>query len=142
MGSFDPQPEDWNLYADCSWRPQHVIFCNSRWSHRPERHEHPTVEEVRGCFAAARDEKLGIEVWPCGWLLEGRYDDGTSYSYPCEAPTRMTDDRGSYECAAGHSHVPAEVRAEQGWDYAADDGEAYLLRKWGTEAVAMNGTGI
>lgn len=143
MGSFDPQPEDWNDVADSAWRPRHVIFCHSKWSHTPDRHEHQSAEAVRACFAAARDEKAGIDVWPCGWLLEGRYDDGSLYSYPCEAPTRLIGTDGSYECECGHSHVPAQVRFEQGWDYAADAEEAHYLRtKVGIDAVAMDGTGI
>jgi hypothetical protein len=143
MGSFDRQPEDWNRYADCAWMPAHVIFCNSKWSHTPDRHEHRSVDEVRACFEAALAEAAGTDVWPCGWLMEARYSDGSRYSLPCEAPTRFTDDRGSFECAAGHSHVPAQVRWEQGWDYAEDAEEAaYLRGRVGIDAVAMDGTGI
>lgn len=118
-----------------------MIICNSRWSGK-ERHAHTTVGEVRLCFEAARDEAKGIPVWECGWLLEGRYDDGSTYAYPCELPARYTDDRGSYACAGGHDFVPTQVRMEQGWDYAADEDEACLLRRYGTDAVAMNGSSI
>lgn len=141
MGSFDRQPKDWNDYADAAWAPEHVIFCNSGY---PEagRHEHRTVDEVRDCYQAASDIKQGILVWPCEWLLEGRYDDGSKYSYPCEAQTRYTDERGSYKCTAGHDHTPVELRWEQGWDYAGDEGEAYLLARAGVMPVRMDGTGF
>jgi hypothetical protein len=139
VGSFDRKPEDWDQYADTSWEPRHVIFCDSKWSARPDRHEHDSALDVRVCFEAARDEKAGIPVWECGWLMLGRYDDGSEYSYPCEAPARFTDKRGSHECAAGHSHVPAEVRFEQGWDYADEDEAAGLMRN-GVLPVRMDGT--
>ena len=142
MGSFDRQPEDWNRYADSAWNPPHVIFCNSKWSWRPDRHDHPTVDDVRACYKAAADEKDGTDVWPCGWLLEGRHDDGSAYSYPCEAPTRYTGGDDSYECLAGHDFVSQETRTAQGWDYAADEGEAYLLARAGVMPVRMDGTGF
>lgn len=141
MGSFDRKPKDWDQYADAPWAPEHVIFCNSGWDGL-ERHDHQTVAEVQACYQAAADVKAGTPVWRCGWLMEGRYDDGSKYSYPCEAQTRYTDDRGSYECTAGHSHVPVEIRMEQGWDYAGDEGEAYLLAKAGVMPVRMDGTGF
>lgn len=136
MGSFDQMPEDYDGPP-----PQHAIQCNSKWSARSDRHEHASVEEVRVCFEAAIDEAKGMQVGPCSWLLEGRYDDGSKFSYPCEAPTRYTDERGSYECTARHSHVPADVRQEQGWDYADEDEAAGLMRN-GVRPVRMDGTGF
>lgn len=140
MGSFDRQPDDWNDFADVAWMPPHVIFCRSNWMGR-ERHEHRTVAEVRSCCEAARDAAAGIEVWPCTWLLEGRYDDGSKFAYECGAPSRLTPERGegSYACEAGHDHVPAQVRWEQCWDYAEDADEAARLSRNGTRPVAMNG---
>jgi hypothetical protein len=142
MGDYDRQPEDWDRYADAPWAPEHVIFCNSKWSGKPDRHQHATVAEVVECYSAARNERSGIPVWPCGWLMEARYDDGSKYQVACEAPTWYTDDRGSYECTVGHSHVPVEVRTEQGWDYAGDEGEACLLARAGVLPVRMDGTGF
>jgi hypothetical protein len=130
MGSFDRMPEDYDGPA-----PEHVIWCNSRWSHTPERHTHPTVELVKLCCAAAKFEKAGTEVWPCTWLLEGRYDDGSVFTYECGLPTMFTDERGSYECAGGHDHVPAEVRLEEGWDYAGDLEEARGMARHGVRPV-------
>lgn len=140
MGDYDRQPEGWGDYADVAWAPPHVIFCASGYP-EPGRHEHQSVAEVRDCYQAASDVRQGILVWPCGWLKEGRYDDGSKYSYPCEAQTRYTDERGSYECAAGHTHVPAELRWEQGWDYADED-EAEDLMRAGVRPVRMDGTGF
>lgn len=134
MGSYDRMPKDYDGPA-----PQHMIWCDSKWSFKGLKHVHRTVAEVKACFEAARTEKLGTEVWPCSWLLEGRYDDSSAYTYECGLPTVYTDRRGSYRCIGGHDHVPAEVRYEQGWDYAADAGEAALLAKAGTRPVAMDG---
>lgn len=140
MGSFDRQPKDWNSYADASWAPEHVIFCNSSLYGR-DRHQHQTTAEVQECYQAAQDLAKGIDVWPCSWLVEGAYDDGTKYTDDCNAPTRYTDDRGSYECTAGHSHVPADICQEQGWDYADEDEAAGLMRN-GVRPVRMDGTGF
>lgn len=138
MGSYDQPPRDWYEYADAAWTPAHVIFCTSKWMGQ-DRHEHGTVAEVRECAQAARDEAAGIPVWKCSWLLEGRYDDGSRYSYPCEAPTRYTDERGSYACLAGHDHIALEVQAEQGIAYTDDAEEAAGLRKAGLQPLTMAG---
>ena len=138
MGSFDPQPADWNDYADEAWSPAHVIFCRSKWLGQ-ERHEHGTVAEVKACAMAARDEARGIQVWPCSWLLEGRYDDWSIFTYPCGAPTRYTDARGSYACEGGHDHIALEVQAEMGIAYTDDPAEAAGLRKAGVQPLTMAG---
>jgi hypothetical protein len=116
----------------------HAIRCNSKFAGQ-ERHEHRTIAEVRSCSRAARDEANGIQVWQCSWLLLGRYDDGSTYSYPCEAPARYTDGRGSYECEAGHDHIALEVQAEQGIAYASDRDEALSLMRAGVQPLAMTG---
>jgi hypothetical protein len=134
MGSYDQVPEGYDGPP-----PEHAICCNSKWSHKGLRHTHRTVDEVRGCCKAAADERAGTEVWPCSWLLEGHYDDGTSYTYECMLPTRYTGTDGSYECDGGHSHVPAQVRFEQGWDYAEDGHEAQRLARAGVRPVGMDG---
>jgi hypothetical protein len=45
---------------------------------------------------------------------------------------------GVWACEAGHEHVCAEVRNAEGWDYAHDEVEAALVRRDGTDAVAMD----
>jgi hypothetical protein len=135
MGSYDRLPEDYDGPA-----PEHVIICNSKWNGQ-DKHSHPARELVRLCFAAARDEKAGIEVWSCSWLMEGRYDDGSVFTYECGLPTRYDDTAqdGSYACDGGHDFVPAQARMAQGWDYAADEEEAILLARAGVRPVQMNG---
>jgi hypothetical protein len=134
MGSYDKMPDDYDGPA-----PQHVIWCDSRWSHQSLRHTHPAVELVKLCYAAAADEAKGTEVWPCSWMLEGRGEDGP-YTYECMLPARYTDQRGSYECDGGHHHVPAELRAEQNWDYAGDLEEATgMMRDSGLLPVRPDG---
>ncbi len=122
------------------WHP-HRIICRSGWSGQPGRHDHRDVATARACWQAARDEKAGIQVWPCTWLLEGRYDDGSAFTYECGLPSRFTPQHGegSYACDGGHDHVPAEVREAQGWDYAADEDEAALLARAGVRPVQMDG---
>jgi hypothetical protein len=134
MGSFDRVPEGYDGPA-----PAHAINCNSKWG-GIERHQHESVAQVRECFQAAADEKDGMDVWPCSWLLEGRYDDGSVFYYECGAPTRYTGNRGSYECTRKHDHTPVEVRDEQGWDYAEDAQEAAQLAHAGVRPVPMSAT--
>jgi hypothetical protein len=117
----------------------HQIVCNSKWGMQPK-HTHPSAELVRACYEAKRDVQAGIAVWPCSWLAqEGFTEDGVPVIVECGLPTRFTDDKGSYACIGGHDHVPAEVRFEQGWDYAEDDDEARRLAQAGTRPVQVNG---
>jgi hypothetical protein len=87
------------------------------------------------------------ETWACTWLVDHGYtEDGDPILRDCGAPSRVlvTEDgaeRG-YECDAGHSHVYAEHRANEGWDYADSPEEAARLRKNGVDAVSMRGDSI
>lgn len=134
MGSFDRMPDDYEGPP-----PAHVIYCDSKWSHKGLRHTHESAELVKLCYAAAADERAGKEVWPCSWLLEGRYDDGSAFTYECMLPTRFTREDGSYECDGGHDHVPAQTRCEEGWDYAGDVEEATGMMRHGVRAVQPDG---
>lgn len=145
MGSYDPQPDDWNDFADIPWAPPHAIFCRAIWAGQQDgKHSHQHVDEVRACYKAMHDTKAGIQVWPCSWLLEGRYDDGSIYTYECLAPARFTPERGegAFECSNGHDFIPPQVRYAEGWDYAEDAEEAAHLRKHGIDAVSMRGDSI
>lgn len=97
---------------------------------------HQSVHAVQSCYQ-------GSTVAACSWLVErcsayqdpetGEWlggEDGPSI-VECGAEAIFTD--WGFECAAGHSHVRAEVRHAEGWDYAEDHGEAELLSRWGTE---------
>ena len=97
---------------------------------------HESVHAVRACHDGATIDR-------CTWLVErvhsyvdeetGEWwggEDGPSIE-DCGAEAIYTD-RG-FECAAGHSHVHAEIRWQEGWEYAADRGEAESLSKYGTE---------
>lgn len=100
------------------------------------RQTHASVDAVRACYA-------GATIAPCTWLVERTYtfvdeetgewwggEDGPTIE-DCGAEAIYTD-RG-FECAAGHSHVTAEIRFAEGWDYAEDAMEAAQLSKYGTE---------
>jgi len=129
-------------YTD-PWVGEHRIRCNSGWWEGRGRHFHAQPFEVKACYAAAAYARQaaasGAATWPCDWLLEGISDeDGSRYTYPCTAPARYTSDDMRYECTAGHSHVPAEARAREGWDYATRDEAAGLLQA-GTTPVPVDG---
>jgi hypothetical protein len=97
---------------------------------------HNGVDAVRVCCA-------GQELWPCTWLVvRGRDEDGQEIISECGADSWLMAAERGYECAKGHSHVNAEARAREGWDYAADELEAEGLRRNGVDAVAMNGGSI
>lgn len=143
MGDYDPQADDWGL-ADEHGGYAHVIICTSRWLDRGQ-HQHQTVHDVRERWRAFYDTKAGVTVWPCDWLIEaGLWDDGTPrlQPSPCSAPARYIDDEGSYTCVNGHEHITMARRRREGWDYAADEDEAYLLRRYGVDAVSMRGGSI
>jgi hypothetical protein len=124
---------NWNIPDDYDGPPvPHRIRCRSGWEGCTG--QHATAAEVKSCFQARADG-----AWPCSWLLEGRYDDGSRHTYACGAPTRYTDERGSYECDRGHDHVPADVRYEQGWEYAEDADEAKRLVRAGVRPVQLDG---
>lgn len=144
MGSYDKMPKGWEESTDEPWLPQHAIGCRSKWSGADRTREgsnglhwHETTDVVRSCQQAGADEARGIEVWPCGWLLEGRYDDGSVFTYPCPMPMRVTGP-GRVECDGGHEHVDAQQRYNEGWDYADED-EADGLVRAGTRPVDMQG---
>lgn len=99
---------------------------------------------VRACYN-------GATIAPCHWLVERTHwnqdpetgewwggEDGPVVE-DCGAEA-VYDDHG-YACSAGHSHVHAEVRYAQGWDYAEDDGEAARLVKAGVIPVRFDGSG-
>lgn len=95
---------------------------------------HDSIEAVRVCAA-------GGELWACTWLVSvGRDEDGGEIIRECGAES-YGNDRG-YECAGGHSHVYAEYRAAEGWDYASDPVEAEALRRNGIDAVGPDGGSI
>lgn len=97
---------------------------------------HDTVAEARAC-----DEG---RLHSCGWLVlrKGIDFDYMEYTYETECgATAISTDKG-WSCAAGHSHVYAEVRHQQGWDYAHDEEEAYVLAYYGITPVRMDGSGV
>lgn len=131
-------PELGDYFDDGDVYIPHRIRCSSGWE--PCHGWHETVVEVRACCAAANTPG----AWPCSWLMEGRYDDGSAYSYPCNAATTYgVNERGvqdgRYECTRGHSHLPMEVMAAQGMAYASDDGERDRLLSVGVQPYEMSG---
>lgn len=103
--------------------------------------KHDSVSVARLC-----DKGLlvpGGIVSTCNWLvLERGYDfdhQPVDREVECGMPSVETD-RG-FRCLAGHSHVTAEYRSREGWDYAEDAEEAYVLAYYGTDPVRMDGSG-
>lgn len=55
-----------------------------------------------------------LTVAPCGWLVQDYDEDGLRVD-ECGAEAYYGDD--GFYCVRGHSHVNAEARFRQGWDY-------------------------
>lgn len=95
---------------------------------------HRSVEAVKACHA-------GALIGTCTWLVERTVchpEDGLmQVTEDCGAEMICTE-RGS-ECAVGHSHVTAEARQREGWDYAEDRDEAIQLAKQGITPFEMDG---
>lgn len=96
---------------------------------------HRSAAAVRACYA-------GATIAPCDWLVErftpgeyvgdeGDWLEGVTLVEDCGAEA-IYDDRG-FTCDAGHSHVRAEIRNAEGWEYAEDADEASRLTKAGVE---------
>ncbi len=104
-----------------------MIICG----HCTERHA--SVATVRACHEG--------RVFTCDWLVQYPIpltEDGARYAERECGAAAISTERG-WACEAGHEHVSAAVRATEGWDYAADDGEAALLLEHGWGAVLPDG---
>jgi len=93
------------------------------------RETHRLVESVWYCYQ-------GKTISRCDWLVERQSEDGPVI-VECGADA-IWDDWG-FECAAGHSHVTAEQRRAEGWDYAEDDMEAKRMAAHGIVPMQMDG---
>lgn len=96
---------------------------------------HNSIEGTRACHE-------GKEIGSCEhqYYLREYTEDGLRMLEECGMDAWATG-RGS-TCAYGHEYVDMETRWREGWDYAADEGEAYLLRLYGRDAVSMRGDSI
>jgi hypothetical protein len=90
---------------------------------------HTFAIEGRACYAG--------DLFACDWGVLADSEDGP-YERPCGAPAIATD--WGFYCLAGHSHVNADVRVRQGWDYAHDPQEARQLMMAGTFPMTMDGS--
>jgi len=106
---------------------------------------HATVLMVKACY--------GVDgLFLCTWMVEHRTqcrvpldqdcgwcEDGGRNVEDCGAVAWPTHNGRGFACGRGHSHVAAEVRAEEGWDYAEDADEAAQLARAGVRPVDMEG---
>lgn len=106
-----------------------MIRCGNRAKHATRTY-HETIEGVRACHRG--------ETWACTWLngrTEHTEDGPVLVTSECGALAYpLPGDRG-YTCEAGHEHIYAEVRADEGWEYAEDQDEAQRLERNGVRAV-------
>jgi hypothetical protein len=117
---------------------------------------HATTAQVFACYVAAGL----VEGWfLCTWMVRhserctdrgiytddgefimcGACEDGGYQVEDCGAPARLLEDGTGFECMAGHSHIDAEARQAQGWEYAEDRYEAKRLVMAGVEPRTMDG---
>lgn len=101
-----------------------------RCGHCQKRHR--CVALVKACAAG--------ELFACNWLVFDQGEDGP-FTRDCGADAWYTHDGRGWECDRGHSHVDAETRAAQGWDYADGPVEARRLAEAGVFPMLMDGTG-
>jgi hypothetical protein len=95
---------------------------------------HYAVSTVRLCYSS-------VPTFTCDWQYEETYnEDGERPVLECGA-LAWEDRRGVY-CENGHEHIHAEVRANEGWDYAEDEQEAGALLALGVRSVGMDGGSI
>lgn len=98
------------------------------------------VDARNALISITAAKAAGVDVWPCGWMVEDRsIPEPDSYSdllRPCGAPAMAHADGNGFGCAAGHSH-----RSNVEW-YEAD--EVAALTKTGhriaPNAALMDGT--
>lgn len=99
---------------------------------------HSSVTAVRACYQG--------DLFACHWLVEaveGWVDEETGQAESwvvtrdCGAEAVATE-RG-WTCAAGHEHVNAQARHNEGWDYAEEYGEATAMVFAGVEPRTMSG---
>jgi hypothetical protein len=100
---------------------------------------HYSVEGVRRCYAG--------QAGPCSWQSYARDrwgyltdEDGARIVLNCDA--LAWDNGRAFVCEAGHEHVWAQNRADEGWEYAEDADEARTLAKAGVMPVGMDGGSI
>ncbi|GIH86475.1 hypothetical protein [Planobispora rosea] len=93
---------------------------------------HSSIAAVRAC-------SQGSEISSCSWLVDTGHctEDGEAVIVECGADS-WTTDRG-WRCATGHSHVPADIRYQEGWDYVTADEAAGFANETGRLPVLMNG---
>ena len=92
---------------------------------------HQYAKSISACYRG--------DLFECDWLVnrvggwmseEGEYE---SYDEVVLCGAEAIVDSRGFECANGHSHVYAEIRSAEGWDYAGDGQEAARLTKAGVQ---------
>lgn len=116
---------------ELDFTPTHWITCGNRAAHNGEVGFHKSVNQVKACYGL---------VALCGWQSQGAWIEDFYEIIECDGI--ITENERGWSCSYGHEHVTAEVRYAEGWDYASDEQEAAQLRKYGVDAVAMNGGSI
>ncbi|HET9144081.1 hypothetical protein [Actinophytocola sp.] len=116
-----------------------AITCGNRARHNGTTGTHATVDNVRRCY-------LDPDAEICNWLIEipahwveEIEDIVDAQIVECGALAWELPDGRGWTCEAGHEHIHAEVRDQEGWDYAEDLDEANRLAKVGVASVQMDG---
>lgn len=102
--------------------------------------KHLHAADGRACYAG----KSVPVVAPCTWLVPRKYLDfdyvEQTLEVECGAEA-VYDDEG-FRCAAGHSHINAEIMAQRGQVYVDSPEEAYVLGYYNPQLtpISMDGS--
>ena len=124
------------VFEDTDYGSYEWFKCTSKWTGCNG--GHTSIAELKTCFSWGYREAGGEKVWPCSWLLEGRYDDGSAYTYECGALSYEIE--GGYTCERGHEHRDMQWMHEHGMAYASDTLEAAALTRRGVQCLMPDGS--
>lgn len=104
------------------------------------KNKHRDAADGRACYGGQSVPVVG----PCTWLVQRRYLDfdyiEQTMEVECGAEALYTDE--GFTCAAGHSHINADVMAQRGLVYVDSPEEAYVIGYYHPELtpISMDGT--
>lgn len=124
------------VFEDTDYGSYEWFKCTSKWTGCNG--GHGTIAELKTCFAWGHRQAAGEEVFPCNWLVEDRYDDGSAFTRDCGALAHPIE--GGFTCERGHEHRSEQWMHDHGMAYASDELEAAALTRQGVQALLPDGS--